>query len=126
MPAAALRRRLLGAESPPNRAMVSDGAFNRAILGDAKAQAELRKALGVNAEAKAGIDRLFATGPGKVRSEVASIVEDWAARVSPAFADRSIALIERDVEPKEGLLRVTGPRDALRVFTNGVDVDPTG
>jgi DNA-binding transcriptional ArsR family regulator len=35
-------------------------------------------------------------------------------------------LIERDVEPKEGLLRVTTPRDALRVFTNGVDVDPSG
>ena len=126
MSAPVLRRRLLGAESPLNCAMVSDGAFNRASLGGGEAQAELRDALGLDPEAKAGLDRVFATSPGKLRDEIASIVEGWAARVSPALADRSMTLIERDVTPKEGLLRVTGARDALRVFTNGVDIDPTG
>lgn len=125
MPAPVLRRRLLGAESPLNRAMVSDGAFDRAVLGDPDAQAELRSALAVNAEARAGIDRLFATSPGVLREEIASIVEAWAARVSPEFAVWSMGLIRRDVSPKEGLLQVTAPRDALRVFTNGVDIDPT-
>ena len=126
LPAPVLRRRFLGEDSPLNRAMVSAGAFNRASLGDEDARAELRKALGVNPEARAGIDRLFATAPGAVRDEVASIVEDWAAKVSPAFAERSLTLVQRDIEPKEGLLQVTGARDALRVFTNGVDIDPTG
>jgi len=125
-PPARLRRRLVGAESPPNRAMVSDGAFDRALRGDAKAQAEVRKELGVNAEARAGIDRIFATGPAALRAEAAAIVESWAERVTPAFAARSGDLVRRDVEPKEGLLRVTAPRDALRVFTNGVDIDPRG
>ena len=125
LPAAGLRRRLLGAESPPNRAMVSYGAFDRASIGDVAAQAELRAALALNPEARAGIDRLFATPPDELREEIAGIVEDWAARVSPAFAERSLALVERDVEPKAGLLQVTWPRDALRVFTNGVDLDPT-
>jgi DNA-binding transcriptional ArsR family regulator len=126
MPAAKLRLRLLGAESAPNRAMVSDDAFERAIAGDRPARAELRKALGVNPPARAGLERLLDTDPEACRTEIASIVEAWAAAVSPAFAERSLALVERDVTPKEGLLRVTAPRDALRVFTNGVDIDPTG
>jgi DNA-binding transcriptional ArsR family regulator len=126
MPAAKLRLRLLGAESAPNRAMVSDDAFERAIAGDRSARAELRKALGVNPPARAGLEHLLDTDPEACRTEIASIVEAWAAAVSPAFAERSLALVERDVTPKEGLLRVTAPRDALRVFTNGVDIDPTG
>ncbi|HKQ17006.1 MAG TPA: winged helix-turn-helix domain-containing protein [Solirubrobacterales bacterium] len=126
MPPARLRRRLVGAESAPNRAMVSEGAFDRALLGDREAQTELRNELAVNAQARAGFDRLLATHPAKLGEELASIVEAWATAVSPAFASRSMALIERDVGPKEGLLKVTAPRDALRVFTNGVDVDPGG
>ena len=126
MPAERLYRRLLGAESGPNRAMVSHGAFERAILGVPEARAELRKALAVNHEARAGIDRLFATTPDELRAEIAGVVESWADLVSTAFAPRSMALIARDIEPKEGLLKVTAPRDALRVFTNGVDIDPTG
>jgi hypothetical protein len=124
MKPAALRRRLLGAESVPNRAMVSDGAFDRALAGDAKARRELRRALGVDAASRQSIDRLLSSAPAAVREDVASIVEAWAAHVLPAFWSRARTLIERDVEPKQGLLHVTGPRDALRVFTNGVDVDP--
>ena len=122
---AALRRRLLGADSAPNRAMVSDGAFDRAMAGDPAARSELRRKLGVDAPSRQSIDRLLADPPESVRQDVADIVEAWAARVLPAFWDRARTLIERDVEPKEGLLRVTAPRDALRVFTNGVDVDPS-
>ena len=125
LPATALHRRLLGGESPLNRAMVSAGAFDRAIKGNVRARSELRKALAVNPPARQGLDRLFTTAPKAMQREVASVVEDWAARVSPAFAARSTALVERDIEPKEGLLRVTSPRDALRVFTKGVDIDPT-
>jgi DNA-binding transcriptional ArsR family regulator len=120
-----LRRRLLGAESVPNRAMVSEGAFDRALAGDAKARRELRRVLGGDATFRQSLDRLLTTPPAKVREDIATIVEAWATRVLPAFWDQARTLIERDVEPKEGLLHVTGPRDALRVFTNGVDVDPT-
>lgn len=122
---AALRRRLLGAESVPNRAMVSDGAFERALAGDARARAEVRRALGADTASRRSVDRLLTAAPASVREDLASIVEAWAVRVLPAFWDRAATLIERDVEPKEGLLHVTGPRDALRVFTNGVDVDPS-
>src|SRR3954453_19803561 len=47
MPPEALRHRLLGAAAPPNQAMVSSGAFDRAIEGDAAALAELLAAMGV-------------------------------------------------------------------------------
>ena len=126
MPAARVKRRLLGAESAPNRMMLSEGAFDRALRGERAARAEVRKALAVNPPARAGLDHLLETDADEVRREISSIVETWAASVSPAFAARSMALIRRDVMPKEGLLRVTAPRDALRVFTNGVDIDPTG
>jgi DNA-binding transcriptional ArsR family regulator len=121
-----LQRRLLGAESPPNRAMVSDGAFDRALRGESSAQAELRGALGLNPEARAGLDRLFAAPPGRLRQEISAIVDGWAERVSPAFAQASMVLVERDAESKAAMLRTADPRDALREFTNGVDVDPAG
>ena len=106
--------------------MVSDGAFDRALLGDPGAQAELRTRAGRQRAGQGRHRRLLAAHPGKLGEELASIVGSWAERVSPAFAARSMALVERDVQPKEGLLKVTAPRDALRVFTNGVDIDPTG
>jgi DNA-binding transcriptional ArsR family regulator len=119
-------RRLLGAESVESRSMVSDGAFERAISGDAAARTELRSALAPDPAAKKGLDQLFATPPAKVQAHVTAIVEDWAARVSPAFADVALDLVARDIEPKQGLLQVTAAKDALRVFTRGVDIDPQG
>ena len=100
-PADALRRRLLGAESPPNRAMVSDGAFDRALAGNRRARAEVRRTLGLNPPARQSIDRLLTTDPESVQDEIVSIVEDWGSRVFPTFADRSNALVRRDIEAKE-------------------------
>lgn len=120
-----LQRRLLGAESAPNRAMVSDGAFDRALAGNAKARAELRRKLGDDPPGRQAIDRVLATPPEVLQAEVSAIVEDWAARVLPHYEQRALELVGRDLEPKEGLLRVTSTRDALRVFTSGVDIDPT-
>ena len=66
-PAEALRRRLLGAESPPNRAMLSDGAFDRALAGNRRARAEVRRTLGLNPPARQSIDRLLTTEPESVQ-----------------------------------------------------------
>lgn len=120
-----LRRLLYGAESRHSRAMVSPGAFDRALAGDTAARAELRRVVGDSAADRQAMDRLLQLPPESVRDDLAGIIDEWAARVLPAFWERAGALIERDVEPKEGLLHVTAPKDALRVFTNGVDVDPS-
>lgn len=125
MPATGLHRRLVGADSPLSRSMVPSGAFDRAIAGSTVARAEIRRALALNPPARQGLDRLFETPAKVVQREVAAVVGEWAKRVSPSFASRSLELIERDIVPKEGLLRVTSARDALRVFTRGVDIDPT-
>jgi DNA-binding transcriptional ArsR family regulator len=118
-----IRRRLLGAESVPNRAMVSDGAFERALEGDAVARAELRENLGLDPAARRSLDLLLSTPAETVKSEIVEIVEQWAARVFPAFAESAMALIGRDVGAKQALLREGSARDAVRASTNGVDVD---
>ena len=102
-PAEALRRRLLGAESPPNRAMLSDGAFDRALAGNRRARAEVRRTLGLNPPARQSIDRLLTTEPESVQDEIVSIVEGWASRVFPTFADRANSLVRRDIEAKQRL-----------------------
>ena len=119
-----VRRRLLGAESVPNRAMVSEGAFERGLAGDTAAARELRAALGPNRSARQSVDRLLATPAEDVQAEIAGIVEDWARRVSPAFAASSAAITARDVEAKQRLFATTPTRDALRIATNGVDFEP--
>ena len=119
-----LRRRLLGAESAQNRAMVSDGAFDRGLAGDESARAELRVALGLNRPARLGVDRLLATSSEAVQREVADIVEEWAWRVFPAFAANALAIIARDAETKERLLEASPARDVLRISTNGVEFEP--
>jgi DNA-binding transcriptional ArsR family regulator len=124
LPPDVVRRRLLGAESVPNRAMVSDGAFERGLAGDAAARTELRVALGPNRSARQSVDRLLATPSGDVQAEIASIVEDWERRVFPAFAEQAAAITARDVAAKERLFAATPARDALRVSTNGVDFAP--
>ena len=122
--ASALRRRLLGAESLPNRLMVSEGAFERGLAGDRAARAELRAALGLNPPGRQSIDRLLATEPEDVKADVVRIVDAWTAAVFPAFASDALAAIERDVIAKERLFASRAPRDALMVATNGVDVEP--
>jgi DNA-binding transcriptional ArsR family regulator len=124
LPAEVLRRRLLGAESAPNRSMVSEGAFDRGLAGDAAARAELRAALGLNPQGRQSIDRLLTTSSGAVQDEVVSIVEAWASRVFPAFADGALAVIGRDAAAKERLFKATPAREALQVAMHGVDVEP--
>lgn len=119
-----LRRRLLGAESPPNRSMVSDGAFDRALAGEPTARAELRGALGLYPQARRAIERLLATTAEEVQRQIAAIVEAWSTRVYPTFADDAHAVIARDVAAKDQLFASVPGREALLTATNGIDLDP--
>jgi DNA-binding transcriptional ArsR family regulator len=121
-----LWQRLIGAESAPTRAMLSKGAFDRAIAGDPAARAEIIGELGVDASARQSIERLLATRLELVQAEIAAIVETWARRVFPAFAEVALTLIGRDVETKERLFGETPAREALLVASNGVQFDPNG
>ena len=125
MPPGRLHRRLLGAESVPSQSMVSRDAFERALAGDPAARAELRDAFGPNPSARRSIDRLLTTAPEVVQAEVADIVEAWAARVFPAFADEALAIVARDVAAKERQLAVLPGREVVRVAMSGVDIEPT-
>ena len=120
-----LQRRLLGADSAPNRAMVSTGAFDRALAGDGDAQAELRTAQRPNRSARQSVERLLVTPPEAIRGDVCGIVEGWAERVFPAFAEEALAIGARDIASKERQLKVSSGRDLLRVALNGVEVEPT-
>jgi hypothetical protein len=51
-----LQRRLLGADSPLNRTMVTDNAFERAIAGDSRAKGEVRSSLGTDQRHRQAID----------------------------------------------------------------------
>jgi hypothetical protein len=124
-PADLLVRRLLGAESVPNRSMVSENAFERAIAGERAARSELRRELAIYPAQKQAIIRLLRTPARTVQRDIAGIVEAWATSVHPAFAERSAALVQRDVEAKERIIRALSLREALRAVTNGVDYDPS-
>ena len=117
---AALRKRLLGGESAANRAMVSEGAFERAIDGDAAARLELRRVLGENAAARLSIDRLLATPAAEIQADVAAIVASWTERVFPTLGPPALTIVERDVEAKRRLVRETPIAEAIRIVTNGV------
>jgi DNA-binding transcriptional ArsR family regulator len=121
-----LWQRLIGAESAPNRAMLSRGAFDRAIAGDPAARTEIIDVLGGHAASRNTLERLFATRPELVQAEIAAIVETWARRVFPVFADAALALTARDVEAKDRLFAEVPPREALLVATSGVAFDPNG
>ncbi len=124
MKPALLWQRLIGAESAPNRAMVSRGAFDRAIAGDAAARAEIADSHGANAPARLSLERLLATPPPLVQAELAAIIDAWARRIYPSFGPSAMTLIDRDVEAKEALFAETPGREALRIATDGVDLDP--
>jgi DNA-binding transcriptional ArsR family regulator len=124
LPPDVLKRRLVGAESAPNRSMVSEGAFERGLAGDAVARAELRAALGLNPQARQAIGRLLTTSSEVVQDEVSSIVQSWASRVFPAFAEGAMTVIARDVAAKARLFDQTPAPEALQVALHGVDVEP--
>ncbi len=121
-----LRRRLIGADSGHIRAMASDGAFERALAGDAAARTELRSALRLDTAERRAFDRVLATDPNALRDDIAGIVDDWSNRVSPAFAERARTLTERDVANRERLFRDLSTQEALRIVTSGVEMDPRG
>ena len=125
LPPDVVRRRLLGAESAPNRSMVSDGAFDRGLAGDGAARKELRVALGLNPSGRRSIDRLLTTSSDAVQAEVSSIVEAWASQVFPMYAADALRIVDRDVALKERLFGASPGRDALQIATNGVDFEPT-
>ena len=124
-PPQALRRRLLGAESAQNRAMVSDGAFDRGACrrpgGPGRIARRPRVRIGRPASGGSAADD--SVGAVQTRhGRPSSRNGPW--RVFPAFASNALAVIGRDVEAKERLFDVGPARDALRSRTNGVDFDP--
>jgi DNA-binding transcriptional ArsR family regulator len=124
-PADALQRRLLSAESPLNRTMVSDGAIERAIAGDATARTEVRSAFGLDRTARQAIDRVLETEPDALKADLAAILSDWARRVFPRFAADALAAIERDrIFKEEQLSRMPG-QDVLTAATSGVAFNPS-
>lgn len=123
---AALAARLLGADSPPNRAMLSRDAFDRALAGHAAARSEVIDALGSDPAARQSVERLLTTRPEFVQAEVAAIVETWAQRVFPAFSEAALGLIERDIGAKERIFARTPRAEALRIATNGVQLAALG
>lgn len=119
-----LWQRLIGAESPSNRSMFPRGTFDRAIAGDSLARVEIAEKVGHDAASRQTIDRLFATDPSLIQAELAALVETWAKRVFPSYAEAALVLVARDLEHKERLLEAVSPREALRSFTSGVDIEP--
>src|SRR5262249_1992433 len=113
MPAATLRYRLLGAAAPPNQAMVSPGAFDRAIEGDAAAQAELLAAMGTSRTTKASITRLVTATAEDSKAAVVDLVAAWADRVFPAFVDDAMPVLARDLDTRRRRLGAGDPRDAV-------------
>ena len=117
-----LQRNVAGLESPITRAMVSDGAFDRAFAGDGHARAELRRELGPTAQHRRGLERLLALSAEDTQAELVAIVDDWSSRVFPAFADQALPVVERDLEAKRKQLETRPAEDVLRTALNGVDL----
>jgi DNA-binding transcriptional ArsR family regulator len=120
-----LRIRLLGGDSQLNRSMVSNGAIERAVAGDAAARAELRSALGVDRRSRDAVTRLL-DGPARtVKMELIAIVRDWANSVFPAFAAGAHAAISRDAKAKREMLATEPPESAVTAATSGVAFQPS-
>jgi DNA-binding transcriptional ArsR family regulator len=120
-----LRLRLLGADSPLTRTMVSDGAIERAVAGDATARAEVQSAMAADPSTRRAIGRLFDDRPEALKAELLAIVAAWAERVLPRFAADALAAIERDRRAKEVMLTTGTPQEALTSATNGVTFVPS-
>lgn len=124
-PADALRRRLLGADSPLTRSMLGDGAFERAVAGEAAARTEIPTALGADRAARQAIERLVDSTPDAVKAEILGVVADWATRVFPRFAADAAAAIDRDAAARERQLGGESGRAVLAAATNGVAFNPS-
>ena len=125
MPADNLRWRLLGADSPLNRAMVGDGAFERAVAGERQARSDVPTALGADRGARQAIERLLDSTPADTKAEILAIVDDWAERVFPRFAADALAAIERDAAARERQLEAESGEAVLAAATSGVAFSPS-
>ena len=124
-PSDELRWRLLGADSPLNQSMVAEGAFERAVAGDATARLSIPAALGADRAARLAIQRLLDADPAATKAEILAIVADWAERVFPRFAPDAIAAIERDAAAKERQLAAEPGEAVLATATSGVAFSPS-
>jgi DNA-binding transcriptional ArsR family regulator len=120
-PADQLRWRLLGADSPLNRSMVGEGAFDRAVAGDREARSDVPTALGADRAARLAIERLLDTDPAATKAEIAAIVADWAERVFPRFASDAVAAIERDAGARQRQLATESGEAVLAAATTGLE-----
>jgi len=116
-----LRWRLLGADSPLNRSMIGEGAFERAVAGDREARTEIPTALGADRAARLAIERLLDTDPAATKAEIAAIVAEWADRVFPRFAPDAVAAIERDTAARERQLATESGEEVLSAATTGLE-----
>jgi DNA-binding transcriptional ArsR family regulator len=123
--APALQRRLVGADSPLNRTMVSDGAIERAIDGDDEARTEIRSAFASDTVGRQALDRLFSLSPEEGATELLAIISDWAERVFPALAVDALAAVERDRIGKMELLAHRSPQAVVSAATSGVTFTPS-
>jgi DNA-binding transcriptional ArsR family regulator len=124
--AGAFQRRLLSADSPLNRTMVSEGAIERAIAGDTEARSEVRTAFGIDRTARQAVDRVLEIGDVSLKTDFLEIVNEWAERVFPHFGPDALAAIERDREAREDQLSRIPGRAVLTDATNGVLFNPSG
>jgi DNA-binding transcriptional ArsR family regulator len=120
-PADQLRWRLLGADSPLNRSMVGEGAFERAVAGDREARSDVPTALGADRAARLAIERLLDTDPAATKAAIAAIVADWAERVFPRFSPDAVVAIERDAAARERQLATESGEAVLAAATTGLE-----
>lgn len=123
MGADAFRRRLLGVDSTMTRSMVSDGAIERAIGGDAAARTEIRSTFGYDRAARLAIDRLLEPSAVGLLEEVAGIVRAWEDRVYPRFAPDAQEAVTREVALRTEQLEGSG-EELVKVATGGVAYQP--
>jgi DNA-binding transcriptional ArsR family regulator len=119
-----LHRRLLGADSQMNRAMVGPDAFERALAGHAEARAELRSEMAGGGAAGDAFLRVLDSTPSAIKQEVLGIVGDWADRVLPGLAAAAWAAIDRDARAKEAQLATRTPQAVIEMATHGVSYEP--
>jgi DNA-binding transcriptional ArsR family regulator len=123
--AGAFRRRLLGVDSAMTRSMVSDGAIERAIDGDAAARDEMRTVFGVDRGARLALDRVLETPPNDLHDELLGVVADWSEHVLPRFLPAALEAIARETATRETQLAgEVGGRSVVMAATRGVAYDP--
>ena len=125
MDGGALRRRLIGADSPMHRAMAPGGAFDRALEGDPVAVAEVHAALDTDRSTRPALDRVLTLEPNALRAALLAIVSDWAESVFTRLSADALAAIDRDVAAKRSMLATHSGPTVLEAATGGVTFRPS-